>query len=292
MSLTLSPFRMATASEVMRVNHSVVGRACNVPSVSTTCTLHNMISLRAPNSFRSVRLPGLSQLDRRHAPTVRQLPMPKGLVCRAADASFGGTESVFPRSNVRDPYKRLGVSPDASEEEIREAKNYLSEQYHNHERSRESIEAAYENIIMKSFRVRKASKINLKSNLKKKVDESPPWVRAILSLVEVPNRTIIGQRAALFFLLGVWSVFNPAEGGPAFQVAVSLAACVYFINDRLKSLGRAFVLGFGALVVGWVFGSVLIPVIPSQLIPRTWSLELATALISYGFLWFSCTFLK
>jgi hypothetical protein len=220
--------------------------------------------------------------------------MPRGLVCRAADASFGGAESqaVFPRVNVRDPYKRLGVSPDASDEEIREAKNYLSEQYHGHERSRESIEAAYEKIIMQSFRVRKASKINLKSNLKKKVDESPPWVRALLSMVEVPNKTIIGQRAALFFLLGVWSVFNPAEGGPAFQVAVSLAACVYFINDRLKSLGRAFVLGLGALVVGWVFGSVLIPVIPPQIIPRTWSLELATALISYVFLWFSCTFLK
>ncbi|KAG0611721.1 hypothetical protein M758_7G160800 [Ceratodon purpureus] len=287
---------MATACEMMRINHSAVVRTCNIPSVTTTCMLNKMSTLRASNSLRSLRLPNL-QLNRiSHAPAGRQRPfrqpMPKGLVCRAADASFGEPQAVFPRVNVRDPYKRLGVSPDASEEEIREAKNYLSEQYHNHERSRESIEAAYEKIIMQSFRVRKASKINLKSNLKKKVEESPPWVRAYLSMVEVPNKTIIGQRAALFFLLGVWSVFNPAEGGPAFQVAVSLAACVYFINDRLKSLGRAFVLGLGALVVGWVFGSVLIPVIPPQLIPRTWSLELTTALISYVFLWFSCTFLK
>ena len=291
---------MATACE-MRINQLVVGRTSNVPSVTTTCTLNKMISLRASNSLRSLRLatfPSSRQFNRLLAP-VRQLPfqqpMPKGLVCRAADAaSFGAPEavSVFPRVNVRDPYKRLGVSRDASEEEIREAKNYLTEQYHSHERSRESIEAAYEKIIMQSFRVRRASKINLKSNLKKKVDESPPWVRGLLSMVEVPNKTIIGQRAALFFLLGVWSVFNPAEGGPAFQVAVSLAACVYFINDRLKSLGRAFVLGLGSLVVGWVFGSVLIPVIPPQVIPRTWSLELATALISYVFLWLSCTFLK
>jgi len=225
------------------------------------------------------------------------LRMPKGLVCRAVDASYGGPESssspqVFPRVNVRDPFKRLGVPPDASTEEIREAKNYLSEQYHSHEKSRESIEAAYEKIIMESYRARKASKINLKSNLKKKVDESPPWIRALLNMVDVPKKEVIGQRAALFFLLGVWSVFNPAEGGPAFQVAVSLAACVYFINDRLKSLGRAFVLGLGALAVGWIFGSVLIPVVPSMLIPRTWSLELTTALISYVFLWFSCTFLK
>jgi len=218
--------------------------------------------------------------------------MPKGLVCRAMDASFDSTPQVYPRLNVRDPFKRLGVSSDASTEEIREAKNYLTEQYYNHERSREAIEAAYEKIIMESYRARKASKINLKSSLKAKVDESPPWVRGLLSLVEVPKKEVIGQRAALFFLLGVWSVFNPAEGGPAFQVAVSLAACVYFINDRLKSLGRAFVLGVGALAVGWLFGSVLIPVVPTVLIPRSWSLELTTALISYVFLWFSCTFMK
>jgi curved DNA-binding protein CbpA len=211
------------------------------------------------------------------------------------DASLGGSDPaqpVFPRLNVRDPFKRLGVSRDASEEEIREARNYLSSQYSSHEKSRESIEAAYDKIIMESFRDRRKSKINLKSNLKKKVEESPAWVRSMTNMVEVPSTTVVGQRAALFALLGVWSVFNPAEGGPAFQVAVSLAACVYFLNDRLKSIGRAFILGFGALVIGWVFGSFLVPVIPSQILPRSWTLELTTSLISYVFLWVACTFLK
>jgi len=221
--------------------------------------------------------------------------MPRGLICFAMDASLGGSDPaqpVFPRLNVRDPFKRLGVSRDASEEEIREARNYLSSQYSSHEKSRESIEAAYDKIIMESFRDRRKSKINLKSNLKKKVEESPAWVRSMTNMVEVPSTTVIGQRAALFALLGVWSVFNPAEGGPAFQVAVSLAACVYFLNDRLKSIGRAFILGFGALVIGWVFGSFLVPVIPSQILPRSWTLELTTSLISYVFLWVACTFLK
>lgn len=39
------------------------------------------------------------------------------------------------------------------------------------------------------------------------------------------------------------------------QVAVSLAACVYFLNDRLKSIGRAFILGYVFLDVyfyNWV----------------------------------------
>ena len=137
---------------------------------------------------------------------------------------------------------------------------------------------------MESFRDRRKSKINLKSNLKKRVEESPAWVRSMTNMVEVPSTTVIGQRVALFALLGVWSVFIPAEGGPAFQVynhlnisfkyrckyysfcvlkkisimntstlmttfvlryvVVTLWACVYFLNDRLKSIGRAFILGY------------------------------------------------
>lgn len=213
----------------------------------------------------------------------------------AMDASFGGGVGhppVFPRVNVWDPYKRLGVSRDASQEEIQEARNFLIEQYAGHERSVESIEAAFEKIIMKSFRERKRSKINLKTKLKKKVDESPPWVRSLINFVEVPPSEVIIRRACLYVLIGVWSVMNSSEGGPAFQVAVSLVACIYFLNEKVKSIGRACVLGFGALAVGWLFGSLVIPAIPSSLLPVTWTLELVTSLISYIFLFIACTFLK
>lgn len=213
----------------------------------------------------------------------------------AMDASFGGGVGhppVFPRVSVWDPYKRLGVSRDASQEEIQEARNFLIEQYAGHERSVESIEAAFEKIIMKSFRERKRSKINLKTKLKKKVDESPPWVRSLINFVEVPPSEVIIRRACLYVLIGVWSVMNSSEGGPAFQVAVSLVACIYFLNEKVKSIGRACVLGFGALAVGWLFGSLVIPAIPSSLLPVTWTLELVTSLISYIFLFIACTFLK
>ncbi|CAM6104046.1 unnamed protein product [Calypogeia fissa] len=230
----------------------------------------------------------------------RRVPCMPVLRASASGASISGagdegeyvSPTAFPRLNVRDPYKLLGVSRDASEEEIREARNYLSEQYAGHEKSRESIERAYDKIIMESFRDRKKSKINLKANIKKKFAESPPWVQAITNRFEVPTTQVILQRGALFFLLGVWSAMNPSEGGPAFQVAVSLAACIYFLNDRLKSLGRAFMIGFVALVVGWISGSFLVPVLSSYIMPPSWSLELSTALFSYIFLWMACTFLK
>ncbi|RZS26277.1 hypothetical protein BHM03_00059603 [Ensete ventricosum] len=118
------------------------------------------------------------------------------------DAAIGGGNysydyvPKFPRMNIRDPYRCLGVSHDASEEEIREARNFLLEQYAGHESSVETIEAAYERIL------------------------------------------------------------------------------------------------FGALVVGWTVGSVVVPMIPSVLLHPSWTIELLTSLISYVFLFLACTFLK
>ncbi|KAL0890514.1 hypothetical protein Bca101_014497 [Brassica carinata] len=203
-----------------------------------------------------------------------------------------GNVPTFPRSRVWDPYKRLGISPYASEEEIWASRNFLLEQYAGHERSQESIEGAFEKLLMSSFIQRKKTKINLKTRLKKKVEESPPWLKALLDFVEMPPMDTIFRRLFLFAFMGGWSIMNSAEGGPAFQVAVSLAACIYFLNEKTKSLGRAFLIGIGALTVGWFCGSLVIPMIPTVFINPTWTLELLTSLVAYVFLFLSCTFLK
>ncbi|XP_051113685.1 protein CHAPERONE-LIKE PROTEIN OF POR1, chloroplastic [Andrographis paniculata] len=208
------------------------------------------------------------------------------------DTPYEGNISKFPRMNVWNPYKRLGISPYASEEEVWSARNFLLSQYAAHERSAESIEAAFERLLMNSYKNRKKTKINLKTRLKKQVDESPPWVKNLLSFVEIPPPVIILRRLFLFGFMACWSVMNSAEAGPAFQVALSLAACIYFLNDKNKSLSRAAIIGFAALVVGWICGSCLVPLIPSVLLQPTWSLELLTSLVAYIFLFLACTFLK
>ncbi|KAL6509546.1 tyrosine/serine/threonine protein phosphatase [Orobanche gracilis] len=133
------------------------------------------------------------------------------------DTPYEGGISKFPRIRVWNPYKRLGITTDASEEEIWGARNFLLNQYAGHERSAESIEASFEKLLMTSFRNRKRTKINLKTKLKKKVEESPPWVKNFLSFIEVPPHVIILRRLFLFAFMACWSVMNPAEAGPAFQ---------------------------------------------------------------------------
>lgn len=71
-------------------------------------------------------------------------------------------------------------------------------------------------------------------------------------------------------------------------------ACIYFL---LFAITIYFVLflycyRFGALVAGWVSGSLLVPNIPSMLLRPTWTLELLTSLVVYLFLFVACTFLK
>ncbi|CAA0838824.1 Protein CHAPERONE-LIKE PROTEIN OF POR1-chloroplastic [Striga hermonthica] len=212
----------------------------------------------------------------------------------AVDTPYEGGISKFPRIRVWNPYKRLGVSSDSSEEEIWSARNFLLTQYAGHEASAESIEAAFERLLMNSFWNRKKTKINLKTKLKKKVEESPPWIKNLVSFVElpIPPPAIILRRAFLFGLMAGWSLMNSAEAGPAFQVALSLAACIYFLNDKSKSFPRAAIIGFGALVVGWICGSILVPFIPTFLLLPTWSLELLTSLVAYVFMFLACTFLK
>jgi len=199
---------------------------------------------------------------------------------------------VFPRYRIRDPYKLLGVDRDASEEEIRSARNFLIQQYAGHEPSEEAIEGAYEKIIMKSYQQRKKTKINLKTKLKKRVEESPSWVKALLGYFEVPSMDFISRRLFFFAFIAGWSIATSAENGPAFQLAISLFSCIYFLNDKMKNLLRASTTGFGVLVGGWIVGSLLVPLIPTFMIPPSWSLELLTSLVAYVFLFLGCTFLK
>lgn len=153
---------------------------------------------------------------------------------------IAGKISKFPRIRVWDPYKRLGISRDASEEEIWSSRNFLLNQYSDHERSAESIEDAFERILMNSFLQRKKTKMNLKARLKNKVEESPPWFKQLISYVEVPPSVIIIRRLFLFGFMACWSVLTSADAGPAFQV---YSRCPVSCNTGrcICSLGTMFI---------------------------------------------------
>ncbi|GBG90533.1 hypothetical protein CBR_g50877 [Chara braunii] len=242
----------------MRIGLMDVARAGRVSAASSSCSYWRRVFLST------------SLLQRPHRLQGGHLSCGRVSCAMDASASVGGGEAgggeldeenwptgpppVFDRMHIRDPYKRLGISSDASNEEIQEARNYLVQQYKRHEKSVESIEAAFDKIIMEKFKQRKKSKINLKANLKKKVEEQGNLLRQFADMWEVPALDFILKRLFVFVMLGAWTAAAAAaETAPVFQVVVTLAVCVYLLNEKVKSLGRSFLLGASRPIRGlWV----------------------------------------
>lgn len=218
------------------------------------------------------------------------------LIKSAMDASYGDmsneSSAIFPRINVRDPYKRLGISREASEDEIQAARNFLVRQYAGHKPSVDAIESAHDKIIMQKFYERKNPKIDIKKKVRE-VRQSRV-VRFLTDRFRTPSTKFIVKTSLAFIILGVLTVLFPTEEGPTLQVAISLVATIYFIYDRLKSRIRALLYGFAAFAISWLLGTFLmvavIPPIPIIKGPR--SFEVMSAMLSYVILWISSTYLK
>ncbi|XP_066398444.1 protein CHAPERONE-LIKE PROTEIN OF POR1, chloroplastic-like [Miscanthus floridulus] len=211
-----------------------------------------------------------------------------------ATASFGdmadSSTSIFPRIHVKDPYQHLGISREASEEEIRAARNYLISKYAGHKPSVDAIESAHDRIIMQSFFDRKKPKMNLKKKFRE-LNQSRA-VKAIQGRFQTPRSKVIWQTAIAFVLLGVLTLTFPTEEGPTLQVAISCAANIYFIYQRVKSGWRAFFYGFGSFFASWFLGTFLMVSVIPPVLPGPRNLEVSTACVTYVLLFISSTFLK
>ncbi|XP_015582296.1 protein CHAPERONE-LIKE PROTEIN OF POR1, chloroplastic [Ricinus communis] len=219
------------------------------------------------------------------------------LIKCAMDASYGGDMTnnqpvIFPRIHVRDPYKRLGISREASEDEIQGARNFLVNKYSGHKPSVDAIESAHDKIIMQKFYERKNPKIDIGKKVRE-VKQSR-FVQAVTSRFRTPSTFTIVKTSIAFLVLGILTVLFPTEEGPTLQVAISLMATIYFIHDRLKSKVRAFLYSAGAFIFSWLLGTFLmVSVIPPlPFIKGLRSFEVTTSLITYVLLWVSSTYLK
>ncbi|CAN1226022.1 Protein CHAPERONE-LIKE PROTEIN OF POR1, chloroplastic [Linum perenne] len=222
------------------------------------------------------------------------------IVKSAMDASYGGDRTdkesaVFPRIHVRDPYKRLGISREASEDEVQSARNFLIQRYGGHKPSADAIESALDKIIMQKYHERKNPKIDI--NKKVREVKQSRFVQAVTNRFRTPSTMVIAKTAIAFLVLGALTILFPTEEGPTLQVAISLAATMYFLNDRLKSKLRAVLYGYvqaAAFIFSWLIGTFLmvsvIPPLPIVRGPR--SFEVTTSLLTYVLLWVSSTYLK
>ncbi|VVB05313.1 unnamed protein product [Arabis nemorensis] len=216
------------------------------------------------------------------------------MVVRAMSASFGDMAddptAVFPRINVKDPYKRLGISKMASEDEIQGARNFLIQQYAGHKPSVDAIESAHDKIIMQKFHERKNPKIDIKKKVRQ-VRQSKV-VNFVFERFQTPPSAFLVKTAVTFAVLGVLTVLFPTEEGPTLQVLLSVIATFYFINQRLKKKLWSFLYGTGAFIFSWLLGTFLMVSVIPPFIKGPRGFEVMSSLLSYVLLWVASSYLR
>ena len=213
-----------------------------------------------------------------------------------ADADYWQKDQIFPRVKERDPYRRLGISAEASFEEVQDARNYLVQTYARHVAGVEAIEDAFDRIIKDKLSARKKSRGARLAMMKQKQGEDyvPPFLERLQAQFARPDDTTLMRRALIYAIMAGWAVVATGNGGqPTFQMFISFALCVYFLKDKRgedAELGRCFINAFVALALGFVVGSVFPVYIP--IFPPSWGPELILSLFTMVSLFIFATFLK
>lgn len=174
----------------------------------------------------------------------------------SSSSSGGGAEEPayeykpFSRLRERNPYRLLGVSKDASFEEIQDARNYLWEQYKWHEPSREAIEMAFDRLLQKHMGERfkfgfRPPRTGRRSDII--VDRRSTLWDGVVALFDptVTARTLVNE-GAVFGAFALWVLFSSDQ---SFPLAAAFAYSVYqFQSKRVKRNPEGPFLGGNAIV--------------------------------------------
>ena len=167
----------------------------------------------------------------------------------------------------QNPYEQLGVTEESSFEEIQEAKQRLVQQYQNDSKIIESIEAAYDSVLMDRLRMRQEGRIKVPDRIRfperltipvesKPVtsSKSPNWWQ---SLIDTPSAQDIGVPAVIYACLGAITLLVPDPSGSLLPLLLAFGVFVniYFFNRKEKRFGRALLFTLAGLVLGVALGA-------------------------------------
>ncbi|HLO51867.1 MAG TPA: CPP1-like family protein [Kamptonema sp.] len=198
------------------------------------------------------------------------------------------------------PYELLGVSEDASFDEVQDARGRMAEQYGDDKKRMEIIEAAYDAILMDRLRQRQEGKIKVPERIRfpertvpsspsfppTPVKGGPAWLQRLL---DSPSRADILWPAGVYAGLGGLSIY-PAGNDSLLQLtlAVGVGSCLYFVNRKEQKFGRAVLLTVAGLILGLVVGGIVGSFVSATLITP----EKFIAVFTFLILWLVSSFLR
>ncbi len=163
------------------------------------------------------------------------------------------------------PYKQLGIEENASFEEIQEAKTRLYQQYQNDTKVLESIEMAYDAIIMHRLKMRQEGKIKVPEGIRfpektiptpinkntRLTTPTPQWLK---EWIDTPSNSDILQAGGVFLLLAILTIFNDVNLVVYF-ISFGFFANLYFLVRKEQRFWRGILITLVGLILGILLGS-------------------------------------
>lgn len=176
------------------------------------------------------------------------------------NASVGGGMVMSEQNS----YDTLGLDESSSFDEIQAARSRLLEECAGDRPQMDSIEAAYDAILMERLRLRQEGKIKVPDRIRfaEDVPEAPAptpqssggsqmlWVQQLL---DTPTRDEVLVRAGVYGLLAVIG----AIAAPSLALAVGVGCTLYFLNRKEYRFWRALLLTIAGLTLGLTLGLIV-----------------------------------
>jgi hypothetical protein len=169
------------------------------------------------------------------------------------------------------PYEKLGVSIEASFEEIQKARTHLLEQYSGDRQQAQMIEEAYDAVLMDRLRMRQEGKLNIPERIRYAeqmvqappsppitiLNQSPEWLK---QLIDRPSWKDLLGSTGVFVVLMALSLAFPGSTSGVLEVTIALGIgfTLFCLNRKEHKFGRAFLLTIVGLITGLILGSLLV----------------------------------
>ena len=204
----------------------------------------------------------------------------------------------------QNPYEKLGVTEDASFDEIQDAKGRLLQQHRGDQKLIEAVEAAYDAIIMDRLRMRQEGKIKVPERIRfpEKVSPPPSFTQAPASrspawlqrLWDTPTPADLIWPAVTFSILSGVTVFYRPSGDSILPLVLALGVgCnVYFLNRKERQFGRSVLITLIGLLVGVGLGTLLGGLLQTQIGTIHFTTEMFSTLVTFFLFWLISCFLR
>lgn len=204
------------------------------------------------------------------------------------------------------PYEKLGVSENASFEEIQKAKNNLTQQNQNNLPVKESIEVAYDTIIMQRLRLRQEGKIKVPEQIRFPEQKAPvnpfnkisanPTTEKISNWVtdslDQPNLKEVLVNGLIFLTLITVGAFNNNVQMLPLLLTIGVGASFFVLYRKDKLFWRSVGITFLSFVVSIFAGNLLFNLIAGTGLVVSFGQEQFASLFSFCALWLVSSFVR